>query len=150
MSISLYEFADELNKIMPTIIKEFGRRHANELYKGKITLPQLLILNFLNEKSESRMTDLAHFMKVSTAAMTGLIERLVKYNYVCRVYDPGDRRIIKLELTLKGRELVRKTNQQRRSMIIDVFGRISERERAEYLKILTRIKEILAREGESK
>ena len=148
MSISLYEFADELNKIMPTIIKEFGRRHANELYKGKITLPQLLILNFLNEKSESRMTDLAHFMKVSTAAMTGLIERLVKYNYVCRVYDPGDRRIIKVELTLKGRELVRKTNQQRRSMVINIFGKISVAERDEYLKILTRIRDILTKEAQ--
>lgn len=146
MSISLYEFADELNKIMPTIIKEFARRHANELYKGKITLPQFFILNYLHENGESKMTDLAHFVKVTSAAMTGVIDRLVKYKYVLRVSDPKDRRIIKIRLTAKGEELIKKINQQRRSMVINIFGKISVAERDEYLKILTRIRDILTKE----
>jgi DNA-binding MarR family transcriptional regulator len=148
MSISLYEFADELNKIMPTIIKEFARRHANELYKGKITLPQFFILNYLHENGESKMTDLAHFVKVTSAAMTGVIDRLVKYKYVLRVSDPKDRRIIKIKLTVKGEEFIKKINQQRRSMVINIFGKISVAERDEYLKILTRIRDILTKEAQ--
>jgi hypothetical protein len=46
MAISLNEFADRLNKIMPVIMKGFARRSTNELYKEKITLPQLLVLAF--------------------------------------------------------------------------------------------------------
>ena len=148
MSISLYEFADELNKIMPTIIKEFARRHANELYKGKITLPQFFILNYLHENGESKMTDLAHFVKVTSAAMTGVIDRLVKYKYVLRVSDPKDRRIIKIKLTVKGEEFIKKINQQRRSMVINIFGKISVAERDEYLKILTQIRDILTKEAQ--
>lgn len=148
MSISLYEFADQLNKIMPTIIKEFARRHANELYKGKITLPQFFILNYLHENGESKMTDLAHFVKVTSAAMTGVIDRLVKYKYVLRVSDPEDRRIIKIKLTAKGEEFIKKINQQRRSMVINIFGKISVAERDEYLKILTRIRDILTKEAQ--
>ena len=149
MSISLSEFADKLNQIMPVIMKEIIRRDSNELYKGKITLPQLLTLGFLNEKGESRMTDLARFMKVSTAAMTGVAERLVRDAYVLRVYNPQDRRIIKIKLKPKGAELVKKINQQKRQMAINIFGKISESEREEYLRILTRIQDILTKENEA-
>lgn len=149
MSISLSEFADKLNQIVPVIMKEFARRNTNELSKGKITLPQLLTLGFLNEKGDSRMTDLARFMKVSTAAMTGVVDRLVRDAYILRVFDPQDRRIIKVKLTHKGAELIRKINQQRRRMAINIFGRISDSERDDYLRILTRIHDILTKENEA-
>lgn len=147
MSVPLYEFANQLNKIMPVIIKEFARRHANELYKGKITLPQFFILNYVYENGESKMTDLARFVKVTSAAMTGVIDRLVKYDYVLRVAEPRDRRIIKIKLTAKGGGLIKKINQQRRSMVINIFGKISAAERDEYLRILSRIRDILTKEA---
>ena len=128
---------------MPQIIQEFARRQADELYKGKITLPQFLILNFLEHEGEAKMSDMARFMQVTTAAMTGIIQRLVKYGYVLRDSQANDRRIIKVKLTTKGKELSRKVNQQRRQMIIDIFGNISQAERQEYLKILTHIYQIL-------
>lgn len=146
MSLSLSDFADKLNKIMPVIMKEFVRRDTNELYKDKITLPQFLVLGFLNEKAEARMTDLAQFMKVTTAAMTGIVDRLVRDGYVSRLYDPQDRRIIRIKITSKGSELVKRINHQRRRMVIDIFGKISEAERQDYLRILTRIHDILTKE----
>jgi DNA-binding MarR family transcriptional regulator len=142
---SLLEFADKMNEVMPGIIQGFARRQADELYKGKITLPQFLILDFLSQQGESRMTDTAHFMHVTTAAMTGIVDRLVGYGYVARVYDPEDRRIVKIKLTPGGNELVRKINEQRRSMVIKIFGSISETDRQDYLRILMQIKEILTK-----
>lgn len=142
---SLLEFADRINKVMPQIIKEFARRQANELYKGKITLPQFLILEFLNEQGESKMKALAQFMRVTTPAMTGLVDRLVRDGYIVRSYDASDRRIIKAKLTAKGASLVKKINQQRQQMIIQIFGRISEQDRRNYLRILTQIKDVLSK-----
>jgi len=146
---SLLEFAEKMQGIMPIIIREFAKRQANELYTGKITLPQFLILDFLHKKDESKMKDLAYFMHVTTAATTGIVARLVKYAYVQRVFDPGDRRIIKIRLTAKGAELVKRVNQQRRQMIIKIFGQISPDERQNYLKILLRIHDILTQEKEA-
>lgn len=140
---SLSEFADRLNDIMPVIIKEFARRQVNELYKGKITLPQFLILEFLSRRNELIMSDLARFMKVTTAAMTGIVDRLVRYAYVIRAFDPKDRRIIKIRMTAKGATLVKKINSQRRKMVINIFGRISEDDREDYLRILMQIKDVL-------
>lgn len=147
---SLSEFADKMNEIMPVLIQEFARRQANELYKGRITLPQFLILDFLDKKGESKMTQIAHFMHVTTAAITGIVDRIIRYRYVQRVYDPDDRRIIKIKLTASGAELVKRVNQQRRKMIIDIFGKISQLERDNYLKILMRILSILTESKKDK
>ena len=146
---SLLEFADKINQIMPEIFKKFIRRQTSELFKGKVTLPQLFILNFLDKEVQSRMTDLARFLNVTTAAATGIVDRLVKYGYVQRVYEPLDRRIIKIKLTSKGLELLKKINQQKRQMIIDIFGKISQVERQDYLRILMRIHDILTKEDKA-
>ena len=143
---SLLEFADKINDILPVIMREFANRQTNELYKGKITLPQFLILEFLSKKGESKMKDLAIFMKVTTAAMTGIVDRLVRYSYVARSYDPGDRRIIKIAMTVRGQKLVKKINEQRRQMVLKIFGKISEADRQDYLRILMQIKDILIKE----
>jgi MarR family transcriptional regulator, organic hydroperoxide resistance regulator len=143
------EFADKLNRLIPSILREFLKRNTNELSKGKITLHQFLVLCFLEEKGESRMTDLARFFRVSTAAATGIVNRLVKCSYLTRVFDPGDRRIIKVRLTAKGCAIVEKINRQRRDMVVSVFGRLTEAERQEYLKILTRIHDMLTEDEET-
>ncbi len=141
--ISLSDFARKMNEVMPVIMREFGRRLVNALYKGKITLPQFLLLEFLHREGESKMTALAHFMNVTTAAMTGIVERLVRAGYVVRTYEVQDRRIIKVKLTAQGIDLVRKINQQRCQMVVKIFGKISAADRCEYLRILMQIKEIL-------
>jgi DNA-binding MarR family transcriptional regulator len=145
--ISLSEFADKVSEIMPEIMKGFARRHGNELYKDKITFPQFLVLDFLNISGGTKMKDLAHFMYVTTAAMTGVVERLVRDGYVLRTYEPDDRRVIKIKLTPKGSGLVKKMNQQRRHMVLNIFGKISEADRKNYLRILAQIKDILTKEN---
>ena len=129
---------------MPLVIKEFARRQECDLYKGTITIAQFIILDFLSKEEASRMKDLALFMRVSTPAMTGMVDRLVKCGYVIREFDADDRRIIKVRISAKGTELVKRITQQRRRLIIDTFGRISPSEREDYLKILKRIYSVLA------
>lgn len=143
---SLSQFANKMNEVMPVLLREFSRRQENELYKGKITLPQFLILDFLSRQGQCQMNHLANFMHVTTAAMTGVIERLVRDGYAARVYDAKDRRIIKVRLTNKGNELVKRINRQRQKMIIKIFGNISEADCRNYLRILMQIKEILTKE----
>lgn len=144
-NMPLSEFADKMSEFMPVIMKEFGKR-VTEIYKGKITFPQVLIMDFLNKNGKSKMTDIAQFMGVTTAAMTGIVGRLVKSGYVARLHDPEDRRIIKIKPTAKGSDLVKKVNTQRKQMIINMFGKITEKDRDTYMKIVMQIHNTLNEE----
>ncbi|MDD5347379.1 MAG: MarR family transcriptional regulator [Candidatus Omnitrophica bacterium] len=140
---SLAEFADRINELIPDIARVFFKRPTDALFKGKITLPQFFVLCFLQKQGQMRMTDVARFLGVTTAAATGGVDRLVKGGYLTRVFDPKDRRIIKVKLSAKGSETVQKVIQQRRQMIMDIFGRLSDNDREQYLAILSRVHAVL-------
>jgi DNA-binding MarR family transcriptional regulator len=142
-SLSLSEFADKVSDNMRFISREFFKHQPGSFYKTRITVPQFMVLEILNRSGESRMTDLARFMNITTAAMTGIVERLVRDKYVVRTSDPNDRRIIRVRPTAKGSRIVKDMIENRKRLVMKIFGVISEKEREEYLKILMHIREHL-------
>lgn len=133
---ALMEFADKVMEIS----RDFMKYYAEEAYKVKLTLSQIAILDILSRNKESNMSDMARSMNVTTAAMTGIVDRLVRDGYVTRANDPADRRVIKTKLTSKGNTAVKSLLENKKRMITKIFGVLSQRERDEYLKILTRIR----------
>lgn len=140
-NLTLEEFVDRIAEIMPVITKEFLRYQTREFYKVKVTMPQHAILDVLNRSGVSNMSDLARSGNVTTAAMTGVVNRLVRDGYVTRVSDPRDRRVIKVRLTPTGMRTVNMLNKHKRDMITKLFGMLSQGERESYLDILMRIRD---------
>ncbi len=147
--MSLAEFADKLDELMSVMAQEVVKRQENEVTQGAITFTQLLIMNSLMKKGPCRMTDLARHINVSTPAMTGIVDRLVRAGYASRLFDAQDRRTIKIALTVKGTTVVKKIAAQKRQMIMKTFGQISQKERDDYLRILGRIRGIIEKEKEA-
>ena len=93
------------------------------------------------------MTDLAGIINVSTAAMTGIVDRLVRDRYVARASDPDDRRITKVGLTTRGARAVKSIIDERKRIFSRIFGVLSGDEREEYLKILISVRDRLKERG---
>lgn len=140
-TLSLDMFVDKVGEIMPSLSREFLKNQTIDFYKVKLTFPQCFMLDMLDRSGELNMTDLAKSMNVTTAAMTGVADRLVRDSYVVRASDPKDRRVIKIRLTVKGKKAVRMIHEHRRQMLLKLFGVLSVSERKEYLRLLTKIKE---------
>ena len=81
---------------------------STELNKGNISFPQFFLLTYLSSEEYLTMSDIAKKMGHSTAAATGLVDRLEKLSYVERVHAAEDRRKIMVRITAKGTELVSK------------------------------------------
>jgi DNA-binding MarR family transcriptional regulator len=142
-NLSIAGFADRVSEIMPEIMREFMKRQKAGFYKLEVTMPQMIVLHFLDRHGESKMTEVADAMGVTTAAMTGAIERLVRDGYVSRLNDPNDRRIIKVKPTPKGTKIIKTFHQRKREMVMELFGKISQKEREDYLNILMHIRDHL-------
>ena len=141
--MALSEFADQVTEMMPMIMRELYKHESSGLEKIKITLPQLVVLNILAREGELSMTDLAGYINVSTAAMTGIVDRLVRDGYVSRGGVDGDRRIIKVSSTPKGSKAAKSALEHQRKMVEKLFSVLSEEEREEYLRILTIVRDRL-------
>jgi len=141
----LSEFADRLHEMMPLVLRSFMRQQKKTPKGCEVTPPQMLILDFLNKQGPARMSEVAKYMGVTTAAATGIVDRMVRAGYLVRAFEPGDRRVIKVKLTSSGARLIKEALRQRRRFIEQVFGRLSEDDRQSYLNILGKIKDILSK-----
>ncbi|MDD5477656.1 MAG: MarR family winged helix-turn-helix transcriptional regulator [Candidatus Omnitrophica bacterium] len=142
--MNIKEFASKVIELSPQIIRGFKQYENNYLTRGEITLPQFCALGYLGSNGKSKMNTLAKHLKISPAASTGLIDRLMAQKLVIRMADSGDRRIVWIELTAKGREIIKNINKQKTETLIRVFGKISPKDREHYLNILQQVVKITA------
>lgn len=69
--------------------------------------PQCLVLKAIDTNGPSSLAELSRHLKVSSANMTGLVDRLEKKGLVKRCRKEGDRRITIVQLTKTGEPLSR-------------------------------------------
>lgn len=126
------------------LIEAFRRRLACELAKYDLTMPQFVVLVSLERMGGAcRIGDLAHAVWKSSAAMTGLIDRLAERGLVERRRMRRDRRSVSVVLTDAGRELIQRVKDTRYLVTEQVLGRLSPEERRNLSAILERIAQIL-------
>src|SRR6201999_347495 len=82
--------------------REFLLNLSKDLSRGNISFSQFYLLSYLSTSREMTMTDIARKMGHSTAAATGLVDRMEKLGYVERAHAADDRRKVMVRITAKG------------------------------------------------
>jgi DNA-binding MarR family transcriptional regulator len=87
--------------VVPKAMREF-RKEMRSSRCAALTVPQYRILAQLYYENANNR-ELAEQLGVSVAAMSRMIDWLSKHGLVERKVNPGDRRMVKVQLTRKGR-----------------------------------------------
>ena len=101
--------------------REFLLNLSRELNRDNISFAQFFLLSFLTTSKEMTMTDIARKMGHSTAAATGLVDRLEKLGYMERTHAVDDRRKVMVRITPKGLDLVSRLRDELQSRIADAM-----------------------------
>jgi DNA-binding MarR family transcriptional regulator len=109
-------------------------------------MAQLKSLFFISNQGGTHSGKLAAALGVTPTNVTGIIDRLVKQGLVSRTEDEQDRRVILLQATGRGKELVARLRERRRSYLAEVLARLSLDE----LSVLARGLNSLARAAEKR
>ncbi|MDD3296439.1 MAG: MarR family transcriptional regulator [Candidatus Omnitrophica bacterium] len=135
-------FSQEMIRNMSNLVRfahsEFNRA-SDVLIKGTMTLPQFFVLKTLDSGKSLKMKDIARNLHISLPAVTGFTNKLVKMNMLKRTYDKKDRRVIHMVLTDLGKKTLASIEESRKKFIEKIFGRLSNEERATYLKIMHKV-----------
>ena len=99
---------------------------SSELNRGNISFPQFFLMAYLSSEEYLTMSDIAKKMGHSTAAATGLVDRLEKLGYVERVHAAEDRRKIMVRITNKGVSLVSKMRSEIATDLADILASMDE------------------------
>ncbi len=136
---SLSDFSEEVSLLIPKLMQGVFKRQSDALGKGKITIPQYVCLDLIGSRDPMKMKDIAKALDITLPAATGLIDRLYITGFVKRVFEPADRRIVRIVLTEKGKRAVKEVKEKRKAVIKEVFSSLTESERQQYLKILKKV-----------
>lgn len=105
-----------------------------------VTASQAMLLNFLGEEDRISASSLGQKLQISSATMTGILDRLEKLALIERQPHPDDRRAILICLTDRGSKYAKEINSIMLEANREYLGRLSvERSKAfrEALKILS-------------
>jgi len=94
-----------------------------------LSLTSAATLGTLDRSGPCRLTELAAAEGVTQPAMTQLIARLAEQGLVARVADPGDGRVVRVQLTSAGRELIEARRAARAERVAGLLGVLTPAER---------------------
>ncbi len=137
---SLNRFAADVLEVMPLMVREFARREDNDLTRGKISCPQMVALHHAAQRGEVPVSEIARLLNISNSSASVLLDRLIRQKLMTRRQDQKDRRVVRVGITAKGRQVVSQIMSQKRRSIKAIFGRLTRKERGQYLSVLLKVK----------
>ena len=98
------------------VVNEQSKRAERET---GITGPQLWAIKTISQESPIMVSELAHRMYLHPATVVGILDRLEKRDLVTRVRSTVDRRVVRIELTERGQELVIKAPEVAQGLLVN-------------------------------
>ncbi len=125
------------------MVAEVRRRLADEC-----TMPRFDLLANLHREDGQTLAALSRRMLVTAGNLTGLVDRAERDGMVQRKPDASDRRLSRVHLTAKGRELVEALLPAHAQRVADLLSSLDAAERRELRRLLGKLREsLLARAG---
>ncbi len=132
--------ATAVSHLMPNIIQG---AHLGVLSSRMVTQSQFLILLSIHARGTCPMSVLADHMNVRLPTMSGMINRLVKAQYVRRVYNTRDRRQIMIELTPKGQKFLNEFKDIITKRWEEVLKALTDNEVGDFYHIIVKLNDSL-------
>jgi DNA-binding MarR family transcriptional regulator len=131
--------AERLADIFTVLQRCFLLRLSQDLAKGNVSFPQYLLLGFLVQREQLTMTEIASRMGHTTAAATGLVDRLEKLGLVRRVHAREDRRKVFVRPTPAGCALVASVRADMVTNLMRMMSHLEEEEQKAWVRIYEKI-----------
>lgn len=118
------------------------------VYESGLTFPQIIVMYALTWDGPQPISTLAQTLRLSLAATSQLVDRLVDAEYVAREEHPEDRRVRIVRMRPQGKQFMDRLNEIRRREIAGAFDRLPPKLHARLTEVLREAVEALAAESE--
>jgi DNA-binding MarR family transcriptional regulator len=98
---------------------------SERLVRQGVSMTQLHILHMLEHHGEMPMNRLADMLDVSVSNATGLIDRVEERGFVERIRVASDRRVVVVQLTPSGRQMLDEIEDLREEVLRRVLDQLS-------------------------
>lgn len=133
----------DLAEIILVFQRSFLNNLSAELSRGNVSFAQFFLLAALEGGDAMTMSSIAARMRHTTAAATGLVDRLEALGYVARAHGTDDRRKVMVRITARGRALVARTKEDMVHNLNAVMTYLTGSEQKAWVQIYRKIYGVL-------
>jgi DNA-binding MarR family transcriptional regulator len=137
----------KFDEVMRLLVRAFHASGASYLTGLDLTLQQFAVLNIVHHLARPKMTDLAAELNVTLGNVTSLVDRLIRLKYIRRQADKADRRIVRVGLTVQGKELFAKIEERKRRTMGLLLSKMPPADRRQMLRIMEKLVSAINKEG---
>lgn len=133
-SSNLTEFEELYANMQRKVSTEWHRR-LDRLVSGS----QATILWMLELQGPQKVSALAERLDITPGAVTSLSGKLISSGYANRMRDSDDRRVVYLEITAKGQEMLYKFRVEIKNVIGEFFAGLSDEDMTHLIRIYKQV-----------
>ncbi|MCK5582026.1 MAG: MarR family transcriptional regulator, partial [Candidatus Omnitrophica bacterium] len=130
------QIAEEVSVLMPVIARKILLKFFQTT---SLSQTQIFTIMTLSKKSPCQLNELSQRLQIAAPTVTGIVDRLEKSGYVKRTRDKGDRRVVNVDLTAKGKRIARKLKKTVKEKWEGILSKLLKKDQENYVSILRKI-----------
>ncbi|OYD57763.1 MarR family transcriptional regulator [Fictibacillus aquaticus] len=128
-----------------TVNKKFASL-IREQIQDELTMDQLNMMRYIQNFSPCTTTELADAFCVNKSAITAIVTRMTEKNYIKRVRDRKDRRIVYLTLTAEGKKVFDWAEEKVFQIVGPYLQQFDEKEIETFLSLYEKLSSMLQKD----
>ncbi|MEW6667061.1 MAG: MarR family transcriptional regulator [Thermodesulfobacteriota bacterium] len=127
--LRIVKMAEYLKRAQSTVFSRYG-----------ITFPQYNVLRVLegSDNGQQRLSDVSRILLVAVSNLSGLVRRLEKEGLILRKRDPGDDRVTIVEITQRGRDILKGCDDEKNRDLERILAPMSDGEKRFLVATITK------------
>ena len=139
---------DPIDRIIDSTY-EFGRVMRKQMLGDggggrPVNFLQLHALFLISEREGLTMKEFARLLHVASPSATSLVNRLVRTQWVGRMHDDKNRKLVRLWLTPLGKRILHEKHEKRRKTLREIFGLLTREEQLQLARLHEKLGKKLA------
>ncbi|WP_420473774.1 MarR family winged helix-turn-helix transcriptional regulator [Noviherbaspirillum sp. ST9] len=132
------------------IVVRAAQRHSNWIEKQcGVTGAQLWVMQELHDSPGLRVGDVSQKLAIHQTTTSNLVDALVKKGYVTKARDAEDQRVVKLQLTEKGVDVIHCAPTPARGLLPESLQKLDAKQLRDLNKSLQTLLDVIERADES-
>ena len=128
----------ELEKSFRTVFRKF-KHDINNLLGDNLSSNEFIVIKFLLECGPKRVSDTSNELKVSASHITSVSDSLVKKGFVTRIRSEEDRRVVQIDITEEGKEVIGELEIIKTNYMRSRFDQFSNEELNLFLQLFKKL-----------
>lgn len=99
----------------------------------------MMVMRKLKHAGSCTVSELAEWMGVTSATVTGITNKLAAQDLITRTRDTADRRVVHIHLTEKAANVLKEIEQVRREALARILSKLTQEDQRKLVEIIEKL-----------